>query len=161
MSAPFRLVFVALFLMGTASTVAQEPFAVDADRTIAVLLSNDPFSPFVKTFPKIESGKLVLELRNGFHKPVEVRQVLVREGKNDSFRSLLETHRELVPSESARVDVVLIGSYMRRLAQQGDGVVGISLSLEPTPDNQPELSEYRIRFEKGRFTVFSKTEVSP
>ena len=161
MPAPLHLMIFAAFLMGTAAAVAQEPVPLDMIRSDAILLANDPFSPFVKTFPRIESGKLVLELRNGFHKPLEVNQVLLREGDSDSFQPLLEEHRELVPAESALVDVVLSSSYMQRLVEQGEGLVEILLSLEPLPDRQPGPSEYRIRFENGRFTLFSKAELSP
>ncbi len=35
-------------------------------------------------------------------------------------------------------------------------IVRISLSLEPLPEAQPEPAEYRVRFENGQFTDFTK-----
>ena len=147
------IAFVALLL--TTSVLAQGFLPLDTNRSVSVLLANDPFSPFIKTFPKIESGKLVLELLNGFHKPVLVKDVVLEEG--DSDKSLLEEQVELVPSESAFVEVVL--PLTRTLSEET--LVTISLSLEPTPDHQPDPSRYRVRFENGRFTEFRKIAVSP
>ena len=57
--------------------------------------ANDPFAPFVKTHPILESEKLVLELVNGFHQPVQVKAIFLRDG--DSPQSLLKEQKELVP----------------------------------------------------------------
>ncbi len=116
------------------------------------LFDNSPASPFVQTFPTLKAGKLVLEVRNDFYEPVMVKGVFVGEGE-----SLLQEQKELVPAESMLLDVTeeLRGLFTSEPQEQ---IVRISLSLEPRPEAQPEPSEYRVRFEDGQFTGFSKVE---
>ncbi len=71
MSALVCIVFLAL-------AGAQEPLSF-FDRPTYV---NNPFAPFVQTFPTLKAGKLVLELRNDFHKPVMVKGVFIGEGES-------------------------------------------------------------------------------
>lgn len=125
----------------------QEPFTFDRPT-----YANNPFAPFIQTFPTLKAGKLVLELRNDFYKPVLVKGVSVGEGE-----SLLEEQKELVPAETMLLDVTeeLRGLFASESQEQ---VVTISLSLEPRPEAQPEPSEYRVRFENGQFTDFMKVE---
>jgi len=95
---------------------------------------------------------LVLELRNDFHKPVMVKGVFIGEGD-----SLLKEEKELVPAETMLLDITekLRGLFTSEPQVQ---VVRIALSLEPLPEAQPEPSEYRVRFENGQFTDFTKIE---
>ncbi len=111
---------------------------------------NNPFAPFVQTFPTLKADKLVLELRNDFYKPVMVKGVSVGKGE-----SLLEEQKELVPAETMLLDITkeLRGLFT---SEQQEQIVKISLSLEPRPEAQPEPSEYRVRFENGQFTDFTK-----
>ncbi len=113
---------------------------------------NNPFAPFVQTFPTLKAGKLVLELRNDFYKPVLVEAVFVGEGE-----SLVQEQKELVPAETMLLDITeeLRGLFT---SEQQEQIVRISLSLEPLPEAQPEPSEYRVRFEDGQFTEFTKIE---
>ena len=107
----------------------------------------------------MEAEKLVLELRNGFHKPVRVMDIFLENG--DSVQFLLQEQKELVPAESLFIDVTQELGLLLAQTGQKETIVRISLSLEPTPDDQPEQSEYRVRFENGRFTEFKKIEVLP
>ncbi len=113
---------------------------------------NNPFAPFIQTFPALKAGKLVLELRNDFYKPVMVKGVSVGEGD-----SLLKEQKELVPAETMMLDITeeLRGLFT---PEQQERIVKISLSLEPHPEEQPEPSEYRVRFENGQFTDFTRIE---
>ena len=141
MSAFVCIVFLAL-------AGAQEP----RDLGRLYLFDNSPFTPFVQTFPALKAGKLVLELRNDFLKPVVVRGVFIEEGE-----SLLQEQKELVPAETMVLDITeeLRGLFT---SEQQEQVVRISLSLEPRPEAQPEPSQYRVRFENGQFTDFTKVE---
>ncbi len=141
MSALVCIVFFAL-------AGAQEPLSF-FDRPTYV---NNPFAPFIQIVPTLEAGKLVLELRNDFHKPVMVKGVFIGEGK-----SLLQEEKELVPAETMLLDMTeeLRGLFT---AEPQEQIVRISLSLEPLPEAQPEPSEYRVRFEDGQFTDFTKVE---
>ncbi len=141
MSALVCIVFFAL-------AGAQEPPSF-FDRPTYV---NNPFAPFIQIVPTLEAGKLVLELRNDFYKPVMVKGVSVGEGK-----SLLQEEKELVPAETMLLDITekLRDLFTSELQAQ---IVRISLSLEPRPEAQPEPSEYRVRFEDGQFTDFTKVE---
>ena len=116
------------------------------------LFDNSPASPFVQTFPTLKAGKLVLEVRNDFYEPVMVKGVFVGEGE-----SLLQEQKELVPAESMLLDITeeLRGLFSSETPEQ---IVKISLDLEPLPEAQPEPSEYRVRFEDGQFTDFTKVE---
>ncbi len=127
---------------------AQEPLNLGR----LYLFDNSPFAPFVQTFPTLKAGKLVLELRNDFYEPVVVKAVFVGEGD-----SLLQEEKELVPAETMMLDVTeeLRGLFTSEPQEQ---IVRISLSLEPLPEAQPEPSEYRVRFENGQFTDFTKVE---
>ncbi len=113
---------------------------------------NNPFAPFIQIVPTLKAGKLVLELRNDFHKPIMVKGVFIGEGE-----SLLQEQKELVPAETMLLDVTeeLRGLFTSEPQEQ---MVRISLSLEPRPEAQPEPSEYRVRFENGQFTDFTKVE---
>jgi hypothetical protein len=141
MSALVCIVFLAL-------AGAQEP--QNARRLY--LFDNNPGAPFVQTFPTLKAGKLVLELRNDFYEPVMVKGVFVGEGE-----SLLQEQKELVPAETMVLDITeeLRGLFA---AEQQQQIVKISLSLEPRPEAQPEPFEYRVRFEDGQFTDFTKVE---
>ncbi len=141
MSALVCIVFVAL-------AGAQEPLSF-FDRPTYV---NNPFAPFIQIVPTLEAGKLVLELRNDFYKPVMVQGVFIGEGK-----SLLKEEKELVPAESMLLDITeeLRGLFTAKPQEQ---IVRISLRLEPLPEAQPEPSQYRVRFENGQFTDFTKIE---
>ena len=116
------------------------------------LFDNSPFAPFIQTTPTIEAGKLVLELRNGFYEPVMVKDVLLNDGD-----SLLKEQQELVPAETMALDITEHLSDLFTSEPQ-EQIVRISLSLEPLPEAQPEPSEYRVRFENGQFTDFTKVE---
>ncbi len=144
MSALVCIVFVAL-------AGAQEPPNLGR---LHLLFDNSPFAPFVQTFPTLEAGKLVLELRNDFYKPVVVKGVFIGEGE-----SLLKEQKELVPAETMMLDITeeLRGLFTAKPQEQ---IVRISLSLEPLPEAQPEPSQYRLRFENGQFTDFTKIEQS-
>ena len=154
MTVTLRLVFFTSLLVGTTPTIAQEP--LNGDSTL--LLANDPFSPFIKIYPILESEKLTLELRNGFHEPVHVMDIFLE--NVDSVQFLMHEQKELVPAESLFIDVTQELGLLFAQAGQKETIVRISLSLEPTPDDQPEQLEYRVRFENGRFTEFRKIEVS-
>jgi len=142
MSALVCLVFFAL-------AGAQEPLNLSR---LYLLFDNSPFAPVIQTFPTLKAGKLVLEIRNDFYEPVTVKAVFVGEGE-----SLLQEQKELVPAETMLLDVTeeLRGLFTSEPQEQ---VVRISLSLEPRPEAQPEPSEYRVRFENGQFTDFTKVE---
>ncbi len=141
MSALVCIVFFAL-------VGAQEPQSMGR----LYLFDNNPFAPFIQTFPALKAGPLVLELRNDFHKPVMIKGVFVGEGE-----SLLQEQKELVPAETMMLDVT---AELRGLfaSQQEEQTVKISLILEPRPEAQPEPSEYLVRFENGQFTDFTKVE---
>ncbi len=127
---------------------AQEPLNLGR----LYLFDNSPFAPFVQTFPTLKAGKLVLEVRNDFYEPVMVKGVFVGEGE-----SLLQEQKELVPAETMMLDITeeLRGLFT---AEPQEQIVRISLRLEPLPEAQPEPSEYRVRFENGQFTDFTKVE---
>ena len=159
MTVTLRLVFFTSLMLGITPTIAQEPLNGDIIFPRVLLLSNDPFSPFVRTSPILEAEKLVLELRNGFHQPVHVMDIFLENG--DSVQFLLQEQKELVTAESLFIDVTQELGLLLAQTGQKETIVRISLSLEPTPDDQPEQSEYRVRFENGRFTEFRKIEVLP
>ncbi len=127
---------------------AQEPLNLGR----LYLFDNNPFAPFIQTFPTLKAGQLVLKLRNDFHKPVMVKGVFIGEGD-----SLLQEQKELVPAETMMLDITeeLRGLFT---AEPQEQIVRISLRLEPLPEAQPEPSEYRVRFENGQFTDFTKIE---
>ncbi len=127
---------------------AQEPLNLGR----LYLFDNNPFAPFIQTFPTLKAGQLVLKLRNDFHKPVMVKGVFIGEGD-----SLLQEQKELVPAETMMLDITeeLRGLFT---AEPQEQIVRISLSVEPLPEAQPEPSEYRVRFENGQFTEFTKIE---
>ncbi len=141
MSALVCIVFFAL-------AGAQEPLNLGR----LYLFDNNPFAPFIQTFPTLKAGQLVLKLRNDFHKPVMVKGVFIGEGD-----SLLQEQKELVPAETMMLDITeeLRGLFT---AEPQEQIVRISLRLEPLPEAQPEPSEYRVRFENGQFTEFTKIE---
>ncbi len=95
---------------------------------------------------------MVLELRNDFYEPVVVQGVFVGEGD-----SLLQEQKELVPAETMLLDITEELRGLFTSGPQGQ-MARISLSLEPLPEAQPEPSEYRVRFESGQFTDFTKVE---
>ena len=81
-----------------------------------------------------------------------VKGVFIGEGD-----SLLQEQKELVPAETMMLDITeeLRGLFT---AEPQEQIVRISLRLEPLPEAQPEPSEYRVRFENGQFTDFTKIE---
>ena len=48
------------------------------DPGATLTLLNDPVQPYVKLSAAVESGKLVLQLQNGYHKPITIQARVIR-----------------------------------------------------------------------------------
>ena len=135
---------------------AEVPFGIRAYWPI--LYANNPYAPFIRMFPTLESGRLVLELRNDFHEPVRLEDVVLKEG--DRLTRVLEEQRELYPAERVLIDITeeLRDLFAENGSQTQERVVGISLFLEPVPGDQPEPSRYRVTLEEGQLADFTRIE---
>jgi len=115
-----------------------------------------PSMPIVKVSPSVQSGKAFLELSNGYHKPVTVKDVFAAKGAG-SLTPLLTEPKQLSPGETQRLDVTepLLPLFQQENAEVQDKLLHILFTLEPEPPDQPAPSRSLLRFDKGGFTEFS------
>ncbi len=115
-----------------------------------------PSLPIVKVSPSVQSGKAFLELSNGYHKPVTVKDVFAAKGAG-SLTPLLTEPKKLSPGETQRLDVTkpLLPLFQQENAEVQDKLLHILFTLEPEPPDQPAPSRSLLRFDKGGFTEFS------
>ena len=115
-----------------------------------------PSMPIVQVSPSVQSGKAFLELSNGYHQPVTVKDVFAAKGAG-SLTSLLTEPKQLSPGETQRLDVTepLLPLFQQENAEAQDKVLHILFTLEPEPPDQPAPSRSLLRFDKGSFTEFS------
>jgi hypothetical protein len=115
----------------------------DPGRTLTLL--NDPVRPYVKLSAVIESGRLVLELQNGYHKTVTVEDLtLVSAGRK---LELLEEPAELAPAD--RHFVELGHRELKLLKRQQGTPAQLRLKVNPQLERQPLLFDFWVSFNKG------------
>jgi len=110
----------------------------------------------VQASPSVQSGKAFLELSNGYHQPVTVKDVFAARGAG-SLTPLLTEPKKLSPGETQRLDVTesLLPLFQQENAQTQDKLLHILFTLDPEPPDQPAPSRSLLRFDKGSFTEFS------
>ena len=115
-----------------------------------------PSMPILQVSPSVQSGKAFLELSNGYHQPVTVKDVFAAKGAG-SLTSLLTEPKRLSPGETQRLDVTepLLPLFQQEKAEAQDKLLHILFTLEPEPPEQPAPSRSLLRFDKGGFTEFS------
>ncbi|MFB3142756.1 MAG: PilZ domain-containing protein [Acidobacteriota bacterium] len=115
-----------------------------------------PSMPIVQVSPSVQSGKAFLELSNGYHQPVTVKDVFAAKGAG-SLTPLLTEPKHLSPGETQRLDVTepLLPLFQQENAEVQDQLLHILFTLEPEPPDQPAPSRSLLRFDKGGFTEFS------
>lgn len=115
-----------------------------------------PSMPIVQVSPSVQSGKAFLELSNGYHQPVTVKDVFAAKGAG-SLTPLLTEPKHLSPGETQRLDVTepLLPLFQQENAEVQDQLLHILFTLEPEPPDQPAPTRSLLRFDKGGFTEFS------
>jgi hypothetical protein len=115
-----------------------------------------PSMPIVRVSPSVQSGKAFLELSNGYHQPVTVKDVFAAKGAG-SLTPLLTEPKQLSPGETQRLDVTepLLPLFQQENAEAQDKLLHILFTLEPEPPDQPAPSRSLLRFDSGAFTEFS------
>ena len=115
-----------------------------------------PSMPIVQVSPSVQSGKAFLELSNGYHQPVTVKDVFAAKGAG-SLTPLLTEPKQLSPGETQRLDVTepLLPLFQQENAEAQDKLLHILFTLEPEPPDQPAPSRSLLRYDKGGFTEFS------
>ena len=115
-----------------------------------------PSMPIVQASPSVQSGKAFLELSNGYHQPVTVKDVFAAKGAG-SLTPLLTEPKQLSPGETQRLDVTepLLPLFQQENAEAQDKLLHILFTLEPEPPDQPAPSRSLLRFDKWSFTEFS------
>ena len=115
-----------------------------------------PSMPIVQVSPSVQSGKAFLELSNGYHQPVTVKDVFAAKGAG-SLTPLLTAPKQLSPGETQRLDVTepLLPLFQQENAEAQDKLLHILFTLEPEPPDQPAPSRSLLRFDSGGFTEFS------
>jgi hypothetical protein len=115
-----------------------------------------PSMPIVQVSPSVQSGKAFLELSNGYHQPVIVKDVFAAKGAG-SLTPLLTEPKQLSPGETQRLDVTepLLPLFQQENAEAQDKLLHILFTLEPEPPDQPAPSLSLLRFDNGGFTEFS------
>ena len=115
-----------------------------------------PPMPIVQASPSVQSGKAFLELSNGYHQPVTVKDVFAAKGAG-SLTPLLTEPKQLSPGETQRLDVTepLLPLFQQENAEAQDKLLHILFTLEPEPPDQPAPSRSLLRFDKWSFTEFS------
>ncbi len=115
-----------------------------------------PSMPIVRVSPSVQSGKAFLELSNGYHQPVTVKDVFAAKGAG-SLTPLLTEPKQLSPGETQRLDVTepLLPLFQQENAEAQDKLLHILFTLEPEPPDQPAPSLSLLRFDNGGFTEFS------
>ena len=115
-----------------------------------------PSMPIVRVSPSVQSGKAFLELSNGYHQPVTVKDVFAAKGAG-SLTPLLTEPKQLSPGETQRLDVTepLLPLFQQENAEAQDKLLHILFTLEPEPPDQPAPSRSLLRFDSGGFTEFS------
>ncbi len=115
-----------------------------------------PSMPIVRVSPSVQSGKAFLELSNGYHQPVTVKDVFAAKGAG-SLTPLLTEPKKLSPGETQRLDVTepLLPLFQQENAEVQDKLLHILFTLEPEPPDQPAPSRSLLRFDSGGFTEFS------
>lgn len=113
-------------------------------------------TPIVKASPSVQSGKAFLELSNGYHQPVTVKDVFAAKGAG-SLTPLLNEPKQLSPGETQRLDVTepLLPLFQQENSEAQDKMLHILFTLEPEPPDQPAPSRSLLRFNQGNFTEFS------
>jgi hypothetical protein len=139
-----------------------------------------PVNPIVQALPSVLSGRAFLVLDNRYHEPVTVDVAAIVKsadltsptpltqnrggevpGTGQIHYPLLDGPRQLPPGKTERVDITerLLSLLDQRILAQGK-TIGIMLTLEPEPPNQPEPAYYRVTLENGGFTSFSPLQPS-
>ena len=115
-----------------------------------------PSMPIVRVSPSVQSGKAFLELSNGYHQPVTVKDVFAAKGAG-SLTPLLTEPKQLSPGETQHLDVTepLLPLFQQENAEAQDKLLHILFTLEPEPPDQPAPSRSLLRFDSGAFTEFS------
>ena len=115
-----------------------------------------PSMPIVRVSPSVQSGKAFLELSNGYHQPVTVKDVFAAKGAG-SLTPLLTEPKQLSPGETQLLDVTepLLPLFQQENAEAQDKLLHILFTLEPEPPDQPAPSRSLLRFDSGAFTEFS------
>ncbi len=148
---------------------ATAPWGVEREK------ESKPVNPIVQALPSVLSGRAFLALHNGYHKPVTLDVAAIVKSADlttptpathNSGRDvpstaqihhpLLDEPRQLPPGKTERVDITerLLALLDQRILAQAK-TIGIMLTLEPEPPNQPEPAYYRVTLENGGFTSFS------
>ena len=111
--------------------------------------------PVVLIVPRAQEGRALLELTNGYHKPLQLKDVLLVRGVNSI--QLLEEVRELPVEETETLDVTekLLTLFDPDSSRAQHKRFQILLRLEPEPWEQPAPSTYVLSFLKGSFKEFS------
>ena len=111
--------------------------------------------PFVLIVPEVEGGRALIQLTNGYHKPIRLKDVLLIRGVHSI--PLLEEGRELAVDEAEKLDVTekMLTLFNLESSRTQHKRFQISLRLEPEPTDQPAPSTYVLSFAKGSFTEFS------
>ena len=112
-----------------------------------------PSMPIVRVSPSVQSGKAFLELSNGYHQPVTVKDVFAAKGAG-SLTPLLTEPKQLSPGETQLLDVTepLLPLFQQENAEAQDKLLHILFTLEPEPPDQPAPSRSLLRFDSGAFT---------
>jgi hypothetical protein len=132
---------------GSEAKAAAAPAAKPAEK---------PSAPIVQASPSVQSGKAFLELSNGYHQPVTVKDVFAAKGAG-SLTPLLTEPKQLSPGETQRLDVteLLLPLFQQENSEAQDKLLHILFTLEPEPPDQPAPSRSLLRFAQGNFTEFS------
>ena len=111
--------------------------------------------PFVLIVPEVEGGRALIQLTNGYHKPIRLKDVLLIRGVHSI--PLLEEGRELAVDEAEKLDVTekMLTLFNLESSRTQHKRFQISLRLEPEPTDQPAPSTYVLSFAKRSFTEFS------
>lgn len=114
--------------------------------------------PVVLIVPEVQGGRVLLELTNGYHKPLQLTGVLVKRGVHSI--QLLDKARELPVEETETLDVTekMLTLFDPESSKVQYKRFQISLTLEPEPLDQPAPATYVLSFSKGSFNQFSEED---
>ncbi len=159
---------------------SEEVVQATAPRSVESAKESKAVNPIVQALPSVLSGRAFLGLHNGYHKPVKLNVAAVVKSADLTSPTpptqnwggeapataqihypLLDEPRQLPPGETEHVDVTerLLSLFDQRILAQAK-TIGIMLTLEPEPPNQPEPAYYRVTLENGGFTSFSPLQHS-
>jgi predicted enzyme related to lactoylglutathione lyase len=111
--------------------------------------------PVVQIVPEVQGRRALLELTNGYHKPLQLMGVLAKRGTHSIH--LIEESRELQVDITETLDVTekLLTLFHPENTRIQHKRFQISLILEPEPLDQPAPASYVLSFSKGGFSQFS------